>query len=301
MSKDFLKDVKPDPSAGTEPVESDPIEPIEPDTESAEGAQGEGDDGEGGEGEGGRTAENVYRELSRKQTEFQDDMSAAFGKLAEGQHAMQEAITGFAAKAPEKQTGNTLDDMSISQLRTLRTDVVENNPDKVAEFDAYMTDRIVEDKLNARLGEFQTATHAETQRASANEVAKTRYPDLGKSNSEFRDLVNNKLNEFGETYIANNPRAVLDAANDVAAEMGVAPSAPTHTTTRMRGRIAGTRTSKGNESTDEVGSLPVSDTEFDAIADRLADAMPAGKQFDKKQLKENMKSYGDHSHFFVRG
>jgi hypothetical protein len=287
MSQDFLKDVKPDPSAGSEePIEevTEPVEPVEdPKVDDPE-----------------RPVENVRRELSRKQDKFQDEVSTAISQLAQGQVEMQHAITGFISSKPEQKTGNKLDDMSIQELRSLRTEVAESNPDKLPEFDVYMTDRMVDERVDARMSEFKTVNKVDSLRNQANDVATARYPELSRDGSQFRNAVNVRLNELGDAYVNNNPRAVLDAANDVSAEMGLAPATP-RPNTQMQSRIAGTRTQGAPEQTIDVGGLPVDDTELDKIATRLQDAMPPGKTFDKKAMKENMKSYGDNKQLFLRG
>lgn len=290
---DYLKDVKAESSPA---AEDDHYE--EPD-ETQDDLDAEGPEGDEGEGKG-RTLENVHRELSRKYDKLSHDVFTALNQLAEGQAAMQNAITGFVAQ-PGKNTGNTLDDMSVAELRQLRVQVQAENPDKLEDLDAYITERVVEERVSSQLNQFQQTTAISQQRQNANTQATERYPELKVEGSEFRQAVNDRLNDLGEDWVKNNPRAVLDAANDVAFELGIQPQRGGRSE-RMRGRVAGARTGKATAKPDPIDEhLPVNDAQIDSISSRLADALPPGKSFDKSRIKENMKAYRDNTHFFLKG
>lgn len=252
------------------------------------------DEGESdGEEKPGRTIENVYRELSRKQEEFQrlmlEQQNKLIEKLAEGRPS-----------EPEKKTGNTLDDMSVTELENLRAQVAENNPDKLGEFDAYLNQRRVDDRVTSKMSEWEKRQKDEQLRSQAQQNALRRYPELANRGSEFYSQVNARLNELGDSWVTRNPRAVLDAANDVAAEMGVAPRSAGKAA-NMRGRVA--RKSNANPKSKEVkqddGGL--SDSQFDEIGKRLGGAMPKGKSFDKKSVKQRAGYYRDNLQYYLRG
>jgi hypothetical protein len=255
-------------------------------------------DGEGSEGEGekpGRTIENVYRELSRKNEEFQSQMMSQFMDV---QRQLVEALK--TKSEPEKKTG-TLDDMSITELEQLRVQVAQQNPDKLAEFDTYLSERRVDQKVNSRMSEWERRQQSEQIRSKAQQDALRRYPELATQGSPFYAAVNKRLNELGESYVNANPRAVLDAANDVAAEMGMTPRQASKAA-GMRGRVANKGNSNPRATQGGAEERPlVSDSEHEKIASRLQGALPKGKKFDKKNLQERGKFYRDNLQYYLRG
>ena len=297
---DFLKDV-PESSPEDEgnldhSDQTDDNTDVNADDTGADQGDGKAD----GDGEGdGRTIENVYRELSRKQDKFQEKMLET---LSETQRLMAESITGH-AREPEKKTGNTLDDMSVLELDNFRAQVVADNPDKLAEYDHYITNRRIDAKVTERMAQFQENSQVESRRREANNAAVSRYPELGQRGSTFYKAVNERLTELGQSYYDSNPRAVLDASNDVAAERGVAPS-PRQ---RVRGSVAGRRGSGApvkNAGTDAEHNLPKNAQEKadrEAIANRLRSALPKGKDFDDKAIQKRMGEYQDNLNYFLRG
>lgn len=286
--EDYLKDV---PGSSPEPQDDHYEEP----TPEADANQPEGD-----EDQGGRTIENVYRELSRKQEEFQERMMQ---QMAESQKMLVEAIQTRTPE-PEKNSGNTFDDMSVSQLEEFRAQVAENNPEYLQQFDTYLQQRRVDETVEQRLQQYRQKDQMESRRKQANETAVTRYPELGQKNSNFYRAVNSRLQEMGREWVESNPRAVLDAANDVAVEMGMTPQ--THRPA-IRGNMAsrdmggGAPVSKPNEKK----PLPKSaSTEEDraAIAARLKAALPAGKSFSAdKDIEDKMADYNRNISLFTRG
>jgi hypothetical protein len=297
---DFLKDVPESSPEAEETQHSDQLdETVDTETQDTGTDQGEGE-GTEGEDQDGRTIENVYRELSRKQDKLQERM---IEMMAENQRLIAESITGRNSE-PEKKTGNTLDDMSVTELDNFRTQVAEQNPDKLLEYDAYVANRRVDERVNERIRQFETKSQVESRRREANTAAVSRYPELGRRGSEFYQAVNSRLTELGQTYYDANPRAVLDAANDVAAERGISPSAPQ----RVRGTVAGRRGTGApvrNADTDgPAQNLPKNAKEKadrDAIAARLRSAMPKGKDFDDKAITKRMGEYQDNLNYFLRG
>lgn len=298
---DFLKDV-PESS----PEDEGNLDHSDQTDESLDTeAQDHGADHDEGEGEetdqkDGRTIENVYRELSRKQDKLQEKM---LEMMAENQRLIAESITGR-NREPEKKTGNTLDDMSVTELENFRAQVAEQNPDKLAEYDTYVNRRRVDEQVNERIRQFETKSQVESRRREANTAAVSRYPELGRRGSEFYKAVNARLTELGQSYYDSNPRAVLDAANDVAAERGIAPT-PRQ---RVRGSVAGRRGSgapvKNADMDGPARNLPKNAKEKadrDAIAARLRSALPKGKDFDDKAITKRMGEYQDNLNYFLRG
>jgi hypothetical protein len=216
---------------------------------------------------------------------------------------MAQSITGRVSE-PDKKTGNTLDDMSVLELDNFRAQVAENNPEKLNEYDTYVSNRRVDFKVNERLEQYEVRNQTESLRRDANNAAVSRYPELGRRGSEFYKAVNDRLTELGQTYYDANPRAVMDASNDVAAERGI-PASPRQ---RVRGTVAGRRGSGApvhNPDTDDGNSrLPKtarSKEDRDAIAARLRSAMPKGKDFDDKAITKRMGEYQDNLNYFLRG
>lgn len=289
--QDFFKDVTPDPSTGNEDIDNE--------QELEQGEERTAESGaEAGEGEGeksGRTIENVYRELSRKQEEFQSQMMSQF---MDAQRQLVEALK--VKPEPEKKTG-TLDDMSVSELESLRGQVAENSPDKLGEFDAYLNKRRVDDQVASRMSDWEKRQSVEQARGKAQQDALRRYPELADRSSAFYAAVNNRLNELGDSYVNSNPRAVLDAANDVAAEMGVSPRAAGKAAS-MRGRVAtrGNSNPKAKEAQADDESGP-SQAEIDKIAAKLQGALPKGKKFNTKDLKDKSKFYRNNLQYYLRG
>lgn len=291
---DFLKDVGSD-SSPDEVLEDQEHEQEleEPTTEPA--ANTGDDEGADGEGEGqGRTIENVYRELSRKQEAFEQ-------RFLEQQERLIETLAQRGQPEPEKKTGNTLDDMSIEQLNSLRAEVAENNPEKLVEFDAYLNQRRVDEQVTSRMSEWETRQRDEQMRSKAQQDALRRYPELANRGSELYRAVNARLNELGDSYVSANPRAVLDAANDVAAEMGVSPRRAGKAA-NMRGRVANKGNSNPKAKAEDKDEKPfVSDKEHEKISHRLSGALPKGKKFDKKSLQERGEFYRNNLQYYLRG
>lgn len=286
--EDYLKDV-----AGSSPeAQEDHYEEPSPEADA--------DQPEGDEDQGGRTIENVYRELSRKQEEFQERM---FQQLTESQKLLADAVQ-TRTEQPEQKSGNTFDDMSLDQLEQFRNDVQENNPEYLAQFDSYLQRRRVDETVEQRLQQYRQRDQMDARRKQSNETAVQRYPELGQPNSSFYRTVNSRLQEMGREWVESNPRAVLDAANDVAVEMGVTPN--THRPA-IRGTMANRDMGGGAPvgRAEEKKELPKSGQSAEdraAIADRLRAALPSGKNFSKdKDIEDKMASYHRNISLFTRG
>jgi hypothetical protein len=119
--------------------------------------------------------------------------------------------------------------------------------------------------------------------------------------SEFYRVADRILSEM--PLAADNPRAVLDAANEAGLELGLAPSTGLQRGgigRRTPGSVApGRRTSSGPGGGDDAVDMD----SMREISGRLRDAMP-GHKFTKEQLSriaKRQKAYADTLHTRVRG
>jgi hypothetical protein len=146
---------------------------------------------------------------------------------------------------------------------------------------------------------WESRQQSEQLRGKAQQDALRRYPDLANRGSEFYTEVNSRLNELGDSYVKNNPRAVLDAANDVAAEMGMSPRTASKAA-NMRGRV-GRKSNSNPNPKDTKKKSEMSDKDFASIGRQLGSALPKGKSFDKKFIKERAEFYRDNRQYYLRG
>lgn len=240
----------------------------------------ESDEGESEPEPDGRTIENIHREFDRKFERLEGRLEKLFSQPTQPEPTK-----------PSDKTGNQLDDMPIDQLRKLRTEVPE---DRQADFDAYLTQRIVEETVEKRVTALTKEQSRGMARTAANQQAVDRFPELKDKDSEFRAAVQDRLTELGRDYVDGNPRAVLDAANDVAIGMDHRPRMGvrrpvTRPATRGNADVR-TKTTEGALSTEKAQE----------IADRLRRAMP-GKEFDLEKIKADHEAYTAAKQLYVRG
>lgn len=268
------------------PTDEDPIEDkdLEPDPEELDGPKPDDDEGDGEEPK--RPDENYYREMIRKAEEREERMLQLMERLADSQSSVPE---------PVKKSGDSLDDRSIAELETLRSQVPEEN---LPAFDAYLNKRRVQDEIDSRMTELEKRTEVKSARQRAGQEAVNRYPELADPTSDFAKQVNAKLKTLGRAYIDANPRAIVDVANEVAISTG-----------RTFRSKPGGRRPKGSQS--RKGSAPV-DNESDqgkkfmskekaqAIADRMSRGMPAGKKFNVDKIVERANDYDSHRDLFIK-
>lgn len=271
----------PEPPTGEPPIEDEDLESNEP-IEDVE------DDDEGGEGNKDRPAENYYRELIRKSEEREERMLSAMERLADSSTPVR--------SEPVKKSGDSLDDRSIEELDGLRDQVPE---DRRAAFDAYLNKRRVTEEVDTRMSALEHRTEAKTARQGAGQEAVNRYPELADPTSKFAKKVNAKLRTLGRGYIDANPRAIVDAANEVAISEGRRfRSAPGR---RPRGSQADrSNTPVDNESRGSKGKQFQSKEETAAIAERLSRALPKGKKFDVDKINERANEYDQNRDLFIK-
>jgi len=289
MSDDLLRKqlegVTPVAPAGNEDDHEESDEELEPDPEATDGDE-EGD--EGGDGKGsGRPEENWYREMIRKQAEFNERLEQRQSAFEERFVQVMENFRG----EPVKDSGDPLASKSIPELRALlkNPELSDDVKDQLGE---YITGRLVDEKVRERT-EVSQATNA---RKAANQEAVNRYPQLMDTNSKFRAKVQAKLNALGKSYVDGNPRALLDAANDVAVETGTSfrPTGPK--VTKPKPAPSNRQTGAPVKSGKKKGVSP----ELAKIGARLSAALPPGQKFDMDTIQERTDEYAENINLFVR-
>lgn len=224
-----------------------------------------------------RPIENVKAEFDRK---FRNLEARILDKL--DQLKPQPSVV-----VPEQSGGptNELDRMSVAQLQQLRTTL---QPDQQRQLDDYLMPRIIRETVRSEVATANRSQAVDQARRQAGTQAATRYPDLMDPTSDFHQRVNARLMQLGRGYIDQNPRAVLDVANEVAIETGYA------------GRISRAQPTVANRS--NQGPVPQQGPPAinERIANRLADAMP-GRKFDPKRVAEGIKFYQQNQDAIVRG
>lgn len=239
------------------------------------------------EGDKGRDINNLHREFSRKQEELRERMDRQFSTLM---GELTGAIRQGSLAKPDKQGGNTLDEMSIEQLKAMRAQVPE---EQTATFDDYLQNRVITEEVDRQVGKFTSSHKSDLARQASNATATQRYPDLNDETSTFWSAVDQELRTRGAGYAQVTPTAVLDVANEIAQRQGVKPN------TSRRRMIAQPAAKRGGKpvAPDEVSTL--TDETYARIRDRLEGAIP-GVKFDKKNIQERHKLYKDNQSLFIR-
>jgi len=279
--------------AGSSPADDDAKETTD-DLELDASAAGNADDSEDEPDEkNGRSAENVRGELLRKMKKDNEAMLARLDKLASENASLKAQA---AAPVEPKNTGpKTFDDMTVAELTAARPNIPENQR---AAFDEYLIDRKVDERVDGKLDRFQSKNDFKEQETRYNEQAYQRWPELRAKGSEFYGIADKILSGMGKAG-DQNPRAVLDAANEAGLELGLSPTGVvSRSTRRSPGNVAPGRSTKGTQAPDLEASA-----ESEAIANRLQNAMP-GRKFSKKQLEriaKRDKMYKDSINSHLRG
>ncbi len=233
-----------------------------------------------------RPVQNVRGELLRKQSESEQRILAQLTQLAN-------TVASLANKPTSVASGEkTLDEMSVDELKALKAKVV-GNPDipaeKKAEFEEYYTDRKVADRVNSTLNKFQESEKVGSERKRANQLAVDRYPQLLDRTSEMRLEVTKRLDAMDQNYHKYNPRIVLNIAEDVAGDLGVAPRT-------VKGARGGSAPSSVNRSQKPTTSKAVEGTmteaEYNKIAEKLRHAAPKGG-FKKDRVLQRSAEYAE--------
>lgn len=258
--------------------------------ETPKGAEAEGSEDE--DGKDGRDLNNIYREFSRKQEKFQRAMQQQFRDTI---NELTTALRETRPSQPDKPSGNSLDDLSVDQLKNMRGQVPEEQREA---FNDYLMERIITDEVGKRTTQLTKNQTFELQRAKANQSAVDRYPQLKDKSSEFRSAVEAELRaRGGKDYAQANPAAVLDVANEIAAQTGVRANVGTTVVRPRRQPLQPSATRKGKPvQTKEEETM--TDEQARAIAKRLEGA--TGVKFDIQKIKERHKMYKDNQDLFVK-
>jgi hypothetical protein len=245
-------------------------------------------DEEGKTKDEGRTPENIYRETTRKLDKFRDDQQ-------QFQRDVLNQITGMAEKiatnstAPAAPAVKTLEDYSVAELSTIRNGLEKEDP-RIAEIDTLIARRYVSDEVDSRVSAVTARQEVEHERKRAGELAQERFPDLNDETSEFYQKVDRKLRQMSPTLKENNPRIVLDTANEVAISEGV--TAKTTRTLRSPDRPGANQrdNAKPAPKTKEEYIMPLEEAK--RIAGKLKDAM--GREFTDKEIDNIRKGHNDY-------
>ena len=253
---------------------------ITPDPGPAPGNQsGTGDEGE----QSGRTVDNVHGELTRK---MQQEREYFTGRITSLEGKIDQLITaGVSKPAAGTATPNTLDDMSVADLKRARAQVPD---EQRAAFDEYLDDRRIQEAVDSRVRADTSQRSFTADESNANTAAMSRWPDLRDPTSTIYAKTNQILQSMGANA-ETNPRAVLEASNEAGLQLGLAPRGAVET------RVPGIRhTGPGSGTAPAPSPDPaVSDTRIAEVAQGLAHAFTGGKISDEamERIKENTALY----------
>ena len=244
-----------------------------------------------------RTPDNVRGELVRKLEDVEKRSDAKLDAILTRMDSMQSDIAGRNQAPPDQPAstpgGNPLDSYSVDQLQLAMVNDQVDDPTKQS-IKAYLPVRVARDEAR-RIGEENRLTDAAARtRQEANQAAVDRYPDLVDPATQLHKEVNRILLARGSQ--TQNPTAVLDAANEAAARLGVGIKAP-----GRQPRVPQTPAGVNNQT--PVAGDPneyqgMTDAEIDAIAPKLDHLLGRNKDgtkktFDKEFIKERSKIYKD--------
>lgn len=284
--------------AGTSPANDYPddanhVDDAEtPEPEGHEGA----DSDDSGEGKPGRTVENVRGEVLRKMEKNNQEMLREIAALREelGKAREQYGVP----TAPAADTPKTIEDMSIAELEAMLPSVPD---EQKGQFKEYLLLRKAEERAERKFAKRHESERYNELEQKYNSQAMSRWPQLGDRTSELYRNTDRILSEMGKAA-ENNPRAVLDAANEAGLELGLTPTMGLTPRTPQRtpsGLAPGRSTADGpSKKRDSINM-----EEMEKVAKGLQNAMP-GKKFTKEQLKriaEREKMYRDTINTRVRG
>ncbi len=288
--KEQLEGVELDPPTNEVDDNLDPDPVVEPDPNPD--ADPEGDD-KGGKGKGeGRTADNVHGELSRKMAERDEANKKFQTKVLGALDSLAKRVTEPAQSEPDKTNGDPLANHTVAQLKELRAKVPE---EKLVAYDEYVVERKIQDEIESRMSISEQARDAQHARKTATKEAVSLYPDLVDENSDFAVAVDKELRMRGKTYTDGNPHALLDVANGVAQQLRVVqrtanPNLPKNQPNPRR------HTAPAGDK-DELSQSRERASE---IASGLQGALPKGKKFDLKRMRENSEDYIKNADLYIR-
>jgi hypothetical protein len=274
---DQLKDVIRDSSPTND--STDGAATADHSTDDAQADSGAVDDGKTKDS---RSIDNVRGEILRKFGDFQAEVR---GTLAEIKGQLSTSAPASSAKPSSLQ--DQLNQYTADQLEQLRSTLPE---DQRSAIDPYIQRKRVKEEVDQRFSAFTESYQTKSERDRFNSMAVARYPDLYNLASDFAREVDARIKQQPESVTKNNPRLVLDIANDVAIERGMKPQA--RRVIQGTGRQGfGSRTAPANQEDAAGASGGLSDEKHDAISKALQAALPRGQKFDRKAIREREKNY----------
>jgi hypothetical protein len=276
---DNLKDVEPDSSTGHEDNHDSGL------GASPDPGSGPGDktgEGKGDQDKSGRTVDNVRGELNRKLEQQREYFTGVVSSLEQKIERLVEARGGGEPEKPK--SANSLDDLSVADLRNLRPQVPEEQRET---FEAYLREREIKEEVQSQVQQYQSQQSFQQQEADANKQAVSRWPDLKDKSSTLYGKTNEILQRMGKAA-DENPRAVLDAANEAGIELGLSPRS------FHQPKVTGARHTAPGGSAPPPGEQPnVDQSRLDEIAKGLGDAFKGGKISDEamERIRENTALY----------
>ena len=245
----------------------------------------------------GRTIENVYGELTRKQKEDRDNLMSQISSLGNMVQTLTEQLSSKSTAGA--QGPKTLDDYSVADLTQYRDSLSADDPQR-SQYDSLIADKIVNQKVVEQVHAITGRERMKSQRESAVTQAIERYPELRDESSSFYQKVDAKVRALPDDYKAANPRVVMDVANEVAIAEGINPSR-VRQTLRVPGKPSATRRDGAPAAPASKPKLTMSDAEARAHAKKLEGAM--GRKFTNEEImkiRENHQSYSDNRNLFTR-
>lgn len=283
------QDVPPDPSPGQGGQPNG--EPQSADNSPAPEQGHKSGDADSGQSKEPRTPDNVRGELLRKLGETDQQWQQRFARI-EGmlQGLSQQREAPQAPAQHQQQQPSRVEDMSSQQLEALRPQVPE---DKRPELDRLIQQRKIDEQVAQRVDARLADQSRQQMRIESNKMAYGRWPELRDPGSQLYQITNQVLNERG-SGVNNDPRALLDAANEAGMRLGLQPKSrvPVHGDVNVP---SGSAPADGGRRTQGM-----SKDEAAQIAQRLQNALPGGKKFNLERASELHGQYVEHKDLYIK-
>jgi hypothetical protein len=239
----------------------------------------------------GRTVDNLKGEMDRK-------LSAQMREIQELKSlVLSLRPQSSSPAAPTTEPANDITRMSSVQLKQFRAQITD--PAQREALNDLIAQKTAEEVTSQRVQQFDQSQQFTSARDQANSMAVRRYPELLDPASEFRQSVDRHLLElkqrYGDTYLTADPRIVLNAANEIAMKTGYKAR-----DTRGGGNSVATRHQSAPTGGDKAPT-PEEEAADKRLAQRLSAALPTGKSFDPKRIKEGKAIYHQIMDQIVKG
>jgi len=253
------------------PDENESIGDSNPDPEPTPGD-------ESGDKEGDRPLKNLQAEFNRK-------LDKQAREMKQFQTEVLQAIKGTPAKPVESKPEGvkTVRDYTTVELRAMSANP-QATPQQRATIEEELQIRTAKEESRRTYYELNRERDIAEARKQATVEALGSYAALSNEESQFYKSVDSELTARRTRY-GEHPTDILDAANAVAKRMGIKPSG------RYTGGFVapGRGTSPDPDRTDSETSM--GDDKISRISGRLAHALPKGKTFDPKVIKQRAADY----------